>query len=696
MNNHIDRHWSEVNSHYLLKNVTLLQQFLDQQWQHQQNPDGVDPPKKTLTLEIADFSPPTALEQIYRNFELSNFEVYLLLMGVGMAVFPQFSSLCAKLHQNPQMAYPTFALGLELFPHAHWSAFTPHSPLRRWQLLQVGTGAVVTQCPLQIDESILHYLMGEPYQDDRLSHLIKTLPNHGTEDLSPSHQEIVQELVAIVNREDSFLDISSLGSSIVQLCGWESADKREIARAACTQMNRPVKVLLADRLPTDRDNITYIIHRWQREFALTQSLLFLDCDGVNLSNPAKLEIILQFIGDLNTPLIISTEERIYNPRTPLIAFDVPPLTYQEQLTLWQTHLGDVATEMNGQVEAIVSQFNLSPKAIKTACHHLHNSSGQLVKKEPELLSEQADTTSNENPTEGNESIPSPESDRTAKHLWNICRTMARPRLDDMAQRMDTKATWDDLVLPEQQLKTLQEIAAQFRQRSKVYQQWGFASKNNRGLGMTSLFAGPSGTGKTMASEVLAQEFNLDLYRIDLSTVVSKYIGETEKNLRRIFDAAESGGAVLLFDEADSLFGKRTEVKDSHDRHANVEVSYLLQRMEAYQGLAILTTNLRGALDQAFLRRIRFIISFPFPDIKSRQEIWTHIFPKQTPTEGLNHKKLAKLGVAGGNIKNIALNAAFIAADAGEPVMMKHILEASYSEYIKIEKPLTDSEIKGWV
>ena len=266
----------------------------------------------------------------------------------------------------------------------------------------------------------------------------------------------------------------------------------------------------------------------------------------------------------------------------------------------------------------------------------------------------------------------------------------------MARRIETKATWDDLILPEKQLKTLQEIAAQFRQQAKVIQEWGFSRKNSRGLGMTSLFSGPSGTGKTTAAEVLAREFNLDLYRIDLSSVVSKYIGETEKNLRRIFDAAESGSAVLLFDEADALFGKRTEVKDSRDRHANVEVSYLLQRMEAYQGLAILTTNLKKALDQAFLRRIRFIVSFPFPNNQARGEIWARIFPAETPTQGLDPKKLASLSLSGGNIANIALNAAFLAADSGEPVMMKHILAASRSECAKIEKPWVESEVRGWV
>jgi SpoVK/Ycf46/Vps4 family AAA+-type ATPase len=189
---------------------------------------------------------------------------------------------------------------------------------------------------------------------------------------------------------------------------------------------------------------------------------------------------------------------------------------------------------------------------------------------------------------------------------------------------------------------------------------------------------------------------LDLYRIDLSQVVSKYIGETEKNLRRVFDAAEGGGAILLFDEADAIFGKRTEVKDSHDRYANIEVSYLLQRMEAYRGLAVLTTNMKNALDPAFMRRIRFVVQFPFPGAEQRAEIWSRIFPSDTPIEGLDVSQLALLNVAGGNIRNIALNAAFLAADAGEPVRMKYLLRAARSEYAKLEKPLTEAEIGGWV
>jgi SpoVK/Ycf46/Vps4 family AAA+-type ATPase len=280
-------------------------------------------------------------------------------------------------------------------------------------------------------------------------------------------------------------------------------------------------------------------------------------------------------------------------------------------------------------------------------------------------------------------------------LWNACRVQARPRLDNLSQRIEAAAAWDDLVLPEAQRQVLRDIAAHVRQRTRVYEQWGFGAKGARGLGISALFAGVSGTGKTLAAEVLASALRLDLYRIDLSSVVSKYIGETEKNLARVFEAAEEGGAILLFDEADALFGKRSEVKDSHDRYANIEVSYLLQRMESYRGLAILTTNLKSALDTAFLRRLRFIVEFPFPDAAQRTEIWRRIFPPDTPTDGLDLGKLARLNVAGGNIRNTALNAAFLAADAGEPVRMTHLLRAAQSEYAKLEKPLTDAEVAGW-
>jgi SpoVK/Ycf46/Vps4 family AAA+-type ATPase len=251
---------------------------------------------------------------------------------------------------------------------------------------------------------------------------------------------------------------------------------------------------------------------------------------------------------------------------------------------------------------------------------------------------------------------------------------------------------DDLVLPERERQLLREIAVHVAQRNKVYVEWGFGNANDRGLGITALFSGASGTGKTMAAEVLANELNLDLFRIDLATVVSKYIGETEKNLRRVFDAAEDGGAILFFDEADALFGRRSEIQDSHDRYANIEIGYLLQRMESYHGLAILATNMKGALDPAFIRRVTFIVNFPFPDERSRAEIWRRAFPASTPTEGLQIERLARLNITGGHIHNIAFYASFLAADEGLPVSMKHVKNAAKAEYVKLEMPPTQVDL----
>jgi SpoVK/Ycf46/Vps4 family AAA+-type ATPase len=342
-------------------------------------------------------------------------------------------------------------------------------------------------------------------------------------------------------------------------------------------------------------------------------------------------------------------------------------TTAEQRELWRAALG--GAEARADVERLVSQFDLSAAAIGAA-------SADAI----------AQATA----------PPDPQTPPSLDELlWEACRAQARPRLERLAQRIEPSAGWEDLVLPDAQRKVLTAIMLHVRRRSTVYDAWGFARAGRRGLGISVLFEGRSGTGKTMAAEALAAEAQLDLYRIDLSQVVSKYIGETEKNLSRIFDAAEAGGAVLLFDEADAIFGKRSEVRDSHDRYANVEISYLLQRMEAYRGLAILTTNMKSALDTAFLRRIRFVIHFPSPGPAQRAEIWRKIFPPRAPLENVDFEKLARLNVAGGEIRNIALHAAFLAADAGEPVKMSHLLGAARSECAKLERPLTEAEIAGW-
>jgi SpoVK/Ycf46/Vps4 family AAA+-type ATPase len=251
-----------------------------------------------------------------------------------------------------------------------------------------------------------------------------------------------------------------------------------------------------------------------------------------------------------------------------------------------------------------------------------------------------------------------------------------------------------LIIPEEPLGQLRDICAQFTHRRRVLQEWGFGRKLPYGTGITVLFAGPSGTGKTMAAEIVANEVGLDLYKIDLAVVLSKYIGETEKNLDKIFTAAEQANAILFFDEADALFGKRSEVKDSHDRYANLEISYLLQKMEQFEGIAILATNLRQNLDEAFVRRLAFIVQFPFPDETMRRQIWAGIWPTSVPlAEDVDLDTLAKqLRLSGGNIKNVALSAAFLAAADGQIVTRDHIQHAAQREFQKMGKsPLQTNE-----
>ena len=277
----------------------------------------------------------------------------------------------------------------------------------------------------------------------------------------------------------------------------------------------------------------------------------------------------------------------------------PPIS--EQVEIWRHAVPPSVQCPEDALEGVASQFRSSTSAVEEVAASLRGSLG----------------------------VNAPPAE-VGRALQRACRVASRQRLDSLAARISSTVGWEDLVVPEHAAKALREIAAQLRQRALVYEKWGLAGAGDRGLGISALFHGESGTGKTLAAEVIANEMALDLFRVDLSRVVSKYIGETEKNLRRVFDAAEESGAILLFDEADALFGKRSEVRDSHDRYANIEVSYLLSRMETYRGLAILTTNFRQALDQAFTRRLRFVVHFAFPDASQRAAIWARAFPPRRP------------------------------------------------------------------
>lgn len=662
--------WHDANQRFLSAALAIVRCDLERHIVPSKNPGDINKQIKTAQQTIQELNEkmhaPSALETLCATFGISSFECNVLLLCAGIELDSDFLSLCANAHGNSNKAYPTFSLAMAALPNPDWGALTPAGPLRHWRLIEVGAGNTLTHSPIHIDERILHYLTGISYMDQRLEGMIEHLPFlEDDHDLVPSHQEQAEQIMMVWEHASGKTSIPA-----IQLCGIESASKRAIALKACASLRLNLYAMSGQFIPTTPNELEALIRLWEREVALGGSVLLLDCDEMDRSDPIRENAINKFIQCMNGALIINTSSRHQIWQRRVFTLEIQKPTAKEQEDVWKKALGTEGLDLN--VEGLVSQFNLSPQGIFS-----------IYDQVLERISL-------------DDCHPDVSCNKLSEMIWDACRMQARSHMDSLAQRIEPVATWDDLILPSLQKQMIREVAVHVKQRSKVYNNWGFASKSSNGLGISALFAGSSGTGKTMAAEVLANELHLDLYRIDLSQVVSKYIGETEKNLSQVFDAAEAGGAILLFDEADALFGKRSEVKDSHDRYANIEVSYLLQRMEAYRGLAILTTNMKDAIDSAFLRRIRFVVQFPFPDVNQRIEIWKHIFPDDTPTEGLDMQKLARLNVAGGNIRNIAIYAAFLAAEAEEPVRMKHLMQAARAEYIKMERPLTDSEIRGWV
>jgi len=604
---------------------------------------------------------PPALAALRRTFRLSRFECDVLLLCAGVELDGSFPALCAAAQGDPRRTAPTFGLALAVLPDAHWSALRPDGPLRYWRLVDVGDGPMLTASPLRLDERILHFLVGLSYLDERLAGLVEPVAVPAR--LPASYRALADRIAARWSAE-----AAAGGWPVAQLCGPEAAAKRGIAATACATLGLELHALSASAVPSAASERETLARLWRREAVLGGGALLLDAEESELADggqPAR-----AFVERLSGPTVIATRDRQPAHTRPALYLEVPPLSADEQRTLWRVALDRHGPALNDQVDTLVTHFDLGlgdiEAASRQALHELPSGgAGEAVLALPPLL-------------------------------WEACRAQARPRLDDLAQQIEPTADWDDLVLPRPQRQLLADVVAHVRQRSTVYEAWGLGRAGQRGLGISALFAGPSGTGKTMAAEVMGRTLRLDVWRVDLSAVVSKYIGDTERRLRRVFDAAESGSVILLFDEADALFGRRSEVKDSHDRYANIEVSYLLQRMEAYRGLAILTTNLKPSLDPAFLRRIRFLVEFPFPDATQRAEIWRRAFPPATPTEGLDVEKLARLSVTGGNIRNIALNAAFLAAEAGQPVRMVHLLRAARVECAKLDRPPVDAEVRGWV
>jgi hypothetical protein len=604
--------------------------------------------------------PPPALLILSQRLGLSRFEQQVLLLCAAMELDTRIALLCARAQGEPNKPYPTFALAMVLFEEPAWDVLSPERPLRYLRLVEISqSGAMpLTASPLRADERIVNYIKGLNYLDDRLSPLLTSITTADFQ-LPPSQQKVVDSILHHLKQVSSMRNLP-----VIQLTGLDSGSKRLIAGRVAAALGLFLYRLSVETLPQQQAELETFARLWERDALLLPVTLYLDARD---TEPGAADAVTQKGTPLNRFLARSSGLFFFDTHDvwpglgeKTSAFTVATPTPAEQLAAWKEVL---ALATNGSPAALAGQFNLNTMIIRDIAQTAF-----------------AEGTENEHAMH--------------EELWKLCLASTRPRLEALAQRLDPKAAWDDIVLPAEAAGLLRQIADQVRQRMKVYEEWGFNQKMNRGLGINALFAGESGTGKTMAAEVIANELKLDLYRIDLSAVVSKYIGETEKNLRRVFDAAEDGGVILFFDEADALFGKRSEVKDSLDRYANIEINYLLQRMEAYRGLAILATNMKSALDQAFMRRLRFIVNFPFPGMAERKIIWQKVFPAQTPTLGLDLDRLARFNLTGGAINNIAINAAFLAAMKQPPqVTMPLILEAARTEFRKLEKPINEAEFR---
>jgi hypothetical protein len=613
-------------------------------------PSGPATEERTVKPAVTG-QPWHALEDLRTAFGLTAFERDLLVLCAGHNLESRFATACARALGDARATWPTFALALAVLEDPHWTAVSSAGPLRFWHFLSLDSGTTL-HAPLSIDERILAYLIGIPAIDERLEPLVRPIRAESSADSAASRGG------AIRSGADHWLRAEGAGEPLL-LIGSSGAASQATFTAICERTGLRPYVLDARDIAETATEREQLGRLWTREAALSGAALYVrtaDCEDVHA--------LSAWLHVTNAPLAVEARPGTSAERLDGVRLHLPSMSPRERKDLWARDLGPIAERMEGYLDRIVEYFHFDEPAIRVTATALRATVS---------ASDDAD--------------PGPAG-------WRICREHARRSLDTLARRVEPQASWDDLVLPAAQLETLRQIAIHVRQRAVVNDSWGFAAKHARGLGLSALFSGPSGTGKTMAAEILAAELDLDLYKIDLAAVVSKYIGETEKNLRAIFSAAEESGAVLLFDEADALFGKRSEVRDSHDRYANLEISYLLQQMESYRGVAIMTTNMQQAMDPAFLRRIRFIVQFPFPDASARARIWRCIFPASTPLGDLDFDQLAQFNISGGVIRNIAMHAAFLAADDCRVVEARHILAAARTEYAKMEKPLTAAETRG--
>ncbi|MGC0252717.1 ATP-binding protein [Pseudactinotalea sp. Z1748] len=552
------------------------------------------------------------LDEIAQGFGLTEFERSLLLLAAG----PEIVAGTAADLALSGVERVTFGLALSVLPGAHWGALTPRAPLRYWRLIHLIDPTSPTHSPIVADERVLHHLLGAGYLDPDLAALAWSLPNQT--ELPPTLATSAAALVSAWDR-----------GALATIAGPQHANLLPVASAAAHRIGHDLFVLDAGDLPSSAEERARLRRLMERESVLSSSAWAIDATGT--AEPAA---ALRTVRDIDAPTVVLLHEGESvrgEPGSDLVRVPRVPVAERREVLAVALAVPGEHRDRGRSVENAVDASSAAG-AFDLAVPDLHAAALATHRGQP---------------------------------LWEACRERASSRFTGLAAVIEPRASWELLVLPEAQVEQLRALVAAVRHQEIVLDTWGFAGRSARGLGTAALFAGASGTGKTLAAEVIATSLRRDLVVVDLSQVVSKYIGETEKNLRRVFEAAEDSGAVLLFDEADTLFGKRTEIRDSHDRYANLEVGYLLQRIESFPGLAILTTNAKSVLDQAFLRRLRFVVNFPYPDPAARERMWRLAFPAGTPLTGIDPARLATIDLPGGGIAAAALTAAYLGASRGE-------------------------------
>lgn len=621
-----------------------------------------------------------SLNHLSLLFHLSPFEERCLMICLAVELDRKYEKLYAYLQDDVTCKKPSVDLVFSLLCKTAEErinarlAFDAQAPLLRYRLLKVLDSSPQGSTPLlartlKLDDRITNFLLGFDRIEARAESAVQVIyPKTGL-DQAPLAEHLRNQIRAFTR----FFLVSSRPNQpriVFYFHGPYGAGKRQVSEGLCHDLGLPLIVCDLKKCLYNQEPPEDIIWLSAREALLQQGALCFDNFGELLGgNENEKRYLNRLFEAIETfsDLTFLLGDRPWHPRNLVkktVLFNELPFTVPDDLTrknLWQTRLNDYCRQ-NENIDpgALASKFRFTAGQIHDALQTAQNLARWR--------------------SSGNGSV-------SAADLYAACRAQSNHKLGLLARKVQSNYTWNDLVLPLDQINQLKEICNQARLRHVVYGKWGFDRKLSLGKGLNVLFSGPPGTGKTMAAEVIAGDMQLDLYKIDLSQVVSKYIGETEKNLDRIFTEAQSSNAILFFDEADALFGKRSEVKDAHDRYANIEIGYLLQKMEEYDGIAMLATNVRQNMDEAFVRRIHSIVEFPFPDEKLREQIWIKIFPDDAPLSGdIDYAFLSRsFRIAGGNIKNAALTAAFYAAEETSGIVMRHLVIALKRELQKMGK-----------